>query len=172
MGSRWRQLDLSGGGLQSANIRLAAMLKKRGIAYALVALFPLGLHRDYLGDRRGAWLYRTGTLAGVALLVLEQPWIAAALLAAGALFAIRDLAHTEDDVARINKRLRMEVYLSQTAGAPAGFKGRYTDGPETGTCPPAGGESARPQEPSSFAEQERRLRELAATRASRKPGAN
>jgi hypothetical protein len=172
MSSRWRQLDLSGGGLQSANLRLAALLRKRGIAYALVALFPLGLHRDYLHDRRGAWLYRAGTLAGVALLVLEQPWLATALLAVGALFAIRDLARMEDDIARVNKRLRMEVYLSQTTGVPAGFRGRYTDEPQTDARPPAGGESASPQEMPSFEEQERRLRESAAARESRKPGAN
>ena len=44
-------MDLAGGGLQSANLRLARLLKRRRIAYALLILFPLGAHRLYLEDR-------------------------------------------------------------------------------------------------------------------------
>ena len=152
----WKQLDLQGGGLQSANLKLAALLKRRPVAYALVALYPLGLHRDYLDDRRGGWLYRTGT--GIAFLawLAGEPmviWITAILLTAGAL---RDLLHTEASVATINKALRMRVYLAQTEGPPPGFTGRAEETP----AEPAAAAGRVP----SFAEQERLLAELSRRR--------
>jgi hypothetical protein len=170
MSDTWRKIDLAGGGLQSANVRLARLLRKRGVARALFALFPLGLHRDYLHDRRGAWLYRAATLIGVVALLSGHSWIAGLVLTAGAAFAIYDFARLEDAVARVNKKLRMQVYLSQTAGAPAGFGGHYTDEPQPETLaqPPAGPdvapETRAEERTASFAEQERRLRELAARR--------
>lgn len=150
----WKQLDLQGGGLQSANIKLAALLKRRPVAYALVALYPLGLHRDYLDDRRGGWLYRAGT--GIAFLswLAGEPmafWITVILLTAGAL---RDLLHTENSVAEINKALRMRVYLSQTEGPPPGYRGR-----EVADAPPESAQDSR--RVPSFAEQERLLAEIA-----------
>jgi len=128
MGKAWTKLDLEGGGLQSANLRLAALLRKRVTAYALLALFPLGLHRDYLLDRRGAWLFRAGTLLCIAAWLLHQPAIGGVLLAAQTAGALYDLFRIEDLVARLNKQLRMQVYLGQTPGVPPGFKGRYSDG--------------------------------------------
>ena len=83
----------------------------------------------------------------------------------GDAFAIYDLVHIDDAVARVNKRLRMQVYLSQSAGAPEAFKGHYTDEQK-----PTGHEAdptanAQPSSRASYlAEQERRLRELAAIR--------
>ena len=50
MGGAWQERDLGGGGLQSANPRLAALLKKRRTAWLLLCTFPLGLHRDYRAD--------------------------------------------------------------------------------------------------------------------------
>ena len=65
--------------------------KRRRIAYALLAVFPLGLHRQYLGDRRGAWAYRNCALmAGIAWW-LQRPaafWVLLALLAAFAAYDI------------------------------------------------------------------------------------
>jgi len=153
-------MDLAGGGLQSANIRLARLLKKRRIAYALLLAFPLGLHRAYLEDRRGAALFCIGTLlaavnfaAGATIL----GWLLAAFLAG---WAVTDLWWIEGAVARINKRLRVEVYMHQTRGAPAGYRGRFADEvPEAGP-----GEPSREARAASFAEQERRLREEAAKR--------
>lgn len=127
MSKAWTKLDLKGGGLQSANLRLAALLRKRGRAYALLALFPLGMHRAYLRDRRGAWLYRVGSVLCIALYVLGQPTAGLGLLAVLAGGAVYDLFRIDSAVARINKQLRMQVYLGQTPGAPRGFKGHYTD---------------------------------------------
>lgn len=157
MPENWKQLDLQGGGLQSANLKLAALLKRRSVAYALTVLYPLGLHRDYLDDRRGAWLYRGGTCVALAGWLAGEPavyWIAAVLLTAGAL---RDALHTETSVAEINKALRMRVYLSQTEGPPAGYTGRTE---AEIPADPAAGSSRIP----SFAEQERLLAELARPR--------
>ena len=165
MGDAWKNFDLAGGGLQSANFRLAALLRKRGVACALLAFFPLGLHRAYLHDRRGAWLYRAGTLLGVAALLAGLPLVAGLTLAAGAAFAIYDLVQIDDAVARVNKRLRMQVHLSHSAGAPQGFKGHYTDEHErTGHAPGPTTNVERSSRAPSFAEQEKRLRELAAMR--------
>ena len=127
MSKAWTELDLDGGGLQSANLRLAALLRRRGTAYALLALFPLGMHRHYLRDRRGAWLYRGGSLLAIAVYLLGQSALSAVLLAALAAWAIYDLFRIDDAVARVNKQLRMRVYLGQTSGAPPGFKGHYTN---------------------------------------------
>ena len=41
MSEAWKHLDLEGEGLQSANLRLVRLMKKRSRAYALLALFPL-----------------------------------------------------------------------------------------------------------------------------------
>lgn len=170
MSDGWKKLDLAGGGLQSANLRLAALLRRRGTAAALLCLYPLGLHRDYLHDRRGAWLYRAATLLAAAALLLGQMLPAGLLLAAQAVFAIRDLLLLEYTVSALNKKLRMQIYLGQAAGAPDGFAGRYTDEtPDTrdtpGNAPPGTG-SRMP----SFAEQEKLLRDLAeAQRRDRTP---
>lgn len=118
MSKAWTKLDLGGGGLQSANLRLAVLLRKRSTAYALLALFPLGLHRDYLRDPRGAWLYRAGTGLAIAAYLLGGMMIAAAVLAALAGGAIYDMVRLEHVIARLNKQLRMQVYLRQAPGAP------------------------------------------------------
>ena len=161
MSENWKDFDFQGGGLQSANLRLAQVLKRRRIAYGLVALFPLGLHRDYLEDRRGAWFYRIVAAAVVGCVLAGQPLLAAGLLAALAASALYDLVRIEDRLTRINKQLRMQVYMSQTEGAPPGYTGRLTDAPQQPQ--PGGGEPRSP----SFAEQERLLRELAKQRKNR-----
>lgn len=158
MNPSWKQKNLAGGGLQSANIRLARLLKRRRTAYALLLLFPLGAHRAYLEDRREALLYCLGSVAAVMSLISGAAlvsWALAALLAGAALLDIRWI---ENAVVRINKRLRMEVYMSQTAGAPAGYRGRFVDDPTRAA------DAAREARPPSFAEQERQLRDDAANR--------
>jgi hypothetical protein len=171
MSKRWTESDLGGGGLQSANIRLAALLRKRSTAYALLVLFPLGIHRDYLHDTRGAWLYRGGTGLAIAAYLLGETMLSAGVLAVLAAGAIYDMVRIEHMTARVNKRLRIKVYLRQASGAPADFKGRFTeeqdhdpqDEQQTGfrQTPPG---PSRPRVP-SFAEQEQLLRELASARA-------
>ena len=155
----WKQLDLAGGGLQSANLRLARVLKRRSVAYFLWLLFPLGLHRAYLDDRRGAVIYCLGSGIAVAGLVAGPEiagWIVGALVVARALV---DLAWIEKTIVSINKRLRVEIYMNQTPGAPAGYKGRFrSDDDMSGTAPH---ESRAP----SFAEQERQLRNARANAA-------
>jgi hypothetical protein len=147
----WRGLDLGGGGLQAANIRLTQTLKRRSRAYGLLAAFPLGLHRRYLDDPRGAWLYRAGSALAVAGAFVDWRFagVVAALIAAALIY---DLFWIERRVVALNKTIRKKIYLSQAPGAPEGFKGHYTDD----------GEPARATRVPSFAEQERLLRELAA----------
>jgi hypothetical protein len=172
MSGRWRELDLEGGGLQSANARLVRLLRKRFVAYALVVLFPLGVHRFYLHDRRGGLAYAGATLAAAAAAGAGYWLIAAGIVCAQALVALADALRIEARLAAVNKRLRMQVYLSQGAGAPPGFRGHHTDEAfedylrvkeaevpghaPAGQTPPAPGARAP-----SFAEQERLLRELA-----------
>jgi len=147
-------MDLAGGGLQSANLRLARLLKRRRIAYALLILFPFGAHRLYLEDRRGALLYCLGTVAAIVSLSLDAVLAAYALGAALLACALLDLRWIDNALARINKRLRIEVYMSQTAGAPAGYRGRFA-------ADPAGNDSPREDRALSFSEQERQLRDAA-----------
>jgi len=132
----WRGLDLRGGGLQAANIRLAQALKRRSRAYGLLAAFPLGLHRAYLDDSRGAWAYRVATVLAVLALILD--WRLAVPI--GALVAaalVHDLFWIERRLVALNKAIRVKVYLSQGPGAPKHFKGQYTDDDEAARPPRA-----------------------------------
>lgn len=155
MSEAWRNFDLEGGGLQAANLELARLLKRRSRAYALLVAFPLGAHRAYLDEPRGAWAYRGLSVLAAAGFAAGWSWLGWAAAAALAGWTVHDLRWIDDRVAALNKRLRMQVYLRQGAGAPAGFRGRYTDDA------PAGEAARSPGRAPSFAEQERLLRELA-----------
>jgi len=106
MGKTWKKMDLAGGGLQQANLRIARELKRRPVAYALLALFPLGAHRWYL---REPW----GGAAFVALSAAAWFWWPAALASAG--FAVFDAWWIDRRVTVLNKRLRMQAYLGNAA---------------------------------------------------------
>lgn len=158
MNPKWQELDLDGGGLQAANLRLARTLRRRAVAYGLMLAFPLGAHRWYLGEIRSAPFYPALTalaagawLAGAAALTLV------ALVALAALLGW-DLYTLEDRIAAANKRRRMAAYLSQGKGAPAGFQGRFGGNDNATTA-----DAAQRRVP-TFAEQEAMLRELAASR--------
>lgn len=148
MSTSRRGPDLGGGGLQAANIRLAQALKRKSRAYGLLAAFPLGLHRAYLDDARGAWAYRLATVAAAGAALLD--WRAGAALALlVAVAAVYDLYWIDRRVVALNKAIRRRIYLSQGAAPPPGYRGR-----EFGERTPAG-------RAPSFAEQERLLRALA-----------
>lgn len=151
----WKQIDLAGGGLQSANIRLARLLKRRRIAYALLLLFPVGAHRLYLEDRRGALLYCLGSAAAILSLSADAAPVAYAVGVALLARALLDVRWIDNALTRINKRLRIEVYMSQTAGAPADYQGRFAFNP-------AGNDSSNEERVPSFSEQERQLRDAVA----------
>jgi hypothetical protein len=75
--------------------------------------------------------------------------VALGLVAAAAL----DLVRVDSMVVAVNRRLRMQIYMSQTEGAPRGFGGHFTDEPHAapgGNGPEAPHASGRP---ASFAEQ-------------------
>lgn len=110
MSDAWKRLDLAGGGLQQANLRLAATLRRRRTAYLLWLAFPLGAHRAYLHDRAGSWAYRLASAAAFGLLWFDARAAAAVALVIGA-FALYDLARLESRLTRLNKTLRMQVYL-------------------------------------------------------------
>jgi len=157
MDPSWKEMDLAGGGLQSANIRLARLLKRRRVAYALLLLFPVGAHRAYLEDWRGALLYSIGAAVAVVSVVSGAPLMGGGVGAALIASALLDIRWIESAVARINKRLRVEVYMSQTPGAPPGYKGRFeADKP--------GDDTRRDDGVASFAAQEQQLRNTAARR--------
>ena len=149
MSGAWRRLDLAGGGLQEANRELARNLRRRGTAYALWLLFPVGAHRFYLAEPRGGLAYIVAS--GLVTVILVPGWTLAALgvcafMVAPALF---DLWWIDRRVTDLNKRLRMQAYLRPVPGAPPGFKGRLTDVAD----------AAAPRAP-SFTEQERLLTEI------------
>ena len=177
MSEAWKNLDLEGEGLQSANLRLVKLMKRRPRAYGLLVLFPLGLHRAYLNDARGAWAYRIATLAVVTALWFGFGWVALGLLGTMLAVALYDIRWIEDRVALINKTLRIHLYKAKsTAPAPKGFRGRYTDDSLDdyvklkeqergghvlpGKDPALNSHSRAP----SFAEQEAMLKELAQSR--------
>jgi len=162
MNSKWRELDLGGGGLQAANLRLSRMLRRRATAWCLLLLFPAGAHRWYLREYPAAAAYPALTLAAVAGWLAAVPWLAPAALLVLALLLGHDLATLDRRIVAINKHLRMAVYLSQGAKAPDGFRGRFdkAEGGETA-------EAAARREP-TLAEQEALLRRMAA-RGTREP---
>ncbi len=150
----WKRLDLGGAGLQHANRALAERLKRRGRAWALLAGAPLGLHRVYLDDAKGAWLWRVAAVAALAATLWDLR-VAAGLGAALATAVAYDAWWIDHRVTVLNKRIRREVFLAGEA-PPPGYSGRVID-------PPA------PRVP-SFAEQERLLREMARRGAPPAPG--
>lgn len=184
MSEAWKNIDLEGSGLQAANMRLAQLLKKRALAYGLLLLFPLGLHRDYLASHGAAWVFRGVTLVAVLLIWYGNFWPGIALFGAMALAALFDIRWIDSRVAQINKRLRIEVMKSTGTAAPPGYRGRYTDEApaaadhlaeyirvkeqERGGHRPIGGtgtdadhnDRREPRRAPSFAEQEAMLREL------------
>lgn len=128
MSDAWKNLNLEGDGLQTANLKLVQQMKKRRQAYILLAFFPLGLHRDYLEDVRGAWLYRVASIITVAGIWWGYLWPALALAALLMGFALYDIRWIEDKVAAINKALRIQAYKTKPAmQMPKDFRGRYTD---------------------------------------------
>jgi hypothetical protein len=145
----WKRLDLAGAGLQRANLELAARLKRRARAWGLLAAAPLGLHRSYLGDPKGAWAWRIAT----ALALATAFWnlrVAAAVCSGMVVAAIYDAWWIDRRVTALNKRIRRQVFLAGEA-PPPGYTGR---------------DPAQPaRSPASFVEQERALR--AAARAAR-----
>ena len=66
MTESWKRLDLGGGGLPQANLRLARALRKRRTAYLLRIAFPVGAHRWYLREPIGAIVYCVLALAAAA----------------------------------------------------------------------------------------------------------
>lgn len=141
----WKRLDLGGAGLQRANLDLAGRLKRRGRAWALLVGAPFGLHRAYLNDPKGAWLWRAAAIVALAAALWDLR-VAASVGAALVAAAAYDAWWIDGRVTELNKRLRREVFLAGDA-PPPGYSGRVIDPP-------------RRRVP-SFAEQERLLREAA-----------
>ena len=176
MDKAWKNLDLEGQGLQSANLRLVRLLKKRKVAYMWLLLFPTGMHRAYLADAHGAWIYRVISVLTAVSFILGYfiPGLVLLLPLIG--FALYDIRWIEDQTARLNKKLRMQVMMKQGTAAPREFKGRYTDDgleaylktkeQERGGHAPAQspGKSSHASRAPSFSEQEAMLRELAKSR--------
>lgn len=190
MGKAWQQLNLGGGGLQAVNALLAAQMRSRTRAYLAWLLFPLGLHRFYLGERRGGVVFLLLSLATALTAWLAPAWWWLAPASALLGFALHDLVWIDRRVTSCNKVLRMQLFLRKGRTPPRDYRGRYTDdadaptvtqhladyqalkereraghGPReavTGAAPT----SVRTRQP-SFHEQEAMLRELAKRRQRR-----
>ena len=117
MTDSWKRLDLDGGGLQQANLRLARSLRKRRTAYLLWIGFPVGAHRWYLREPVGAAAYCALTLATAAAWQAVLPALGLALF---------DLWWIDRRLTRMNKRLRMQAFLRPGAdGPPPGYTRRF-----------------------------------------------
>jgi len=154
LSAAWKRLDLGGAGLQRANLALAGRLKRRGRAWALLVGAPLGLHRAYLDDAKGAWLWRVAAVVALAAALWDLR-IAAGVGAAWVAAVAYDAWWIDRRVTALNKRIRREVFLAGEP-PPPGYSGRVI-------APPG-------PRVSSFAEQERLLREAARRGAPPAPG--
>lgn len=127
MSKAWKKLNLEGGGLQAVNAVLAANLRSRSTAYAAWLLFPVGLHRIYLGDNRGSALFvlLSATTLGTAFLVPGYGWLLPLLGLLG--LAVYDLFRMEQRVVDYNKELRMRLFLRKGQRTPTGYRGRYPE---------------------------------------------
>ena len=175
MNKAWKNINLEGQGLQSANLRIVQLLKKRKVAYGWLLLFPLGMHRAYLEDKRGAWAYRLIALLSLVFFILDYSIPAIVLFIVQMGVALYDIRWIEDRAASLNKQLRMRVLMKQGAAVPRDFKGRYADddlesyiktkeSERGGHTPVQSSENEPPSSSSripSFSEQEAMLRELA-----------
>jgi TM2 domain-containing membrane protein YozV len=194
MGKAWRNLNLDGGGLQAVNALLAARMRRRPQAYAAWILFPLGLHRFYLGEPRGglAFLVLTATAALTGWFAPAWWWLLPTVAVAG--LAVHDLFWIDRRVVACNKELRMQLFLRSGRNPPAGYRGRYASEADTeavrrdlgaytalkeaeraGHVAPArdepeGRSQAQGNRVPSFNEQEALLRELAGKRRARRGG--
>lgn len=125
MNKAWKQIDLDGGGLQSVNLTLSRVMRKRSVAYAWWLLFPIGAHRIYLLDRLGA--LALSALSAFALAVLVVFGIPAAAIVAGiiVIWALVDLIWIDRRVTAQNKALRMQLYLREDTSPPSDYRGRF-----------------------------------------------
>ena len=185
MSDAWKNLDLGGDGLQTANLKLVEQMKKRRHAYLLLIIFPSGLHRDYLENPFGGWLYRIASVIFLVTLWLGYVWPALILAALMSGFALYDIRWIEDTVAAINKALRIQAYKGKSGvPMPQNFRGRYTDEGldeylqvkeqergghvAPGTDPALNSRSRAP----SFAQQEAMLNALTKSRSKSDPSSN
>lgn len=195
MAKAWQQLNLEGGGLQAVNTLLAAQMRSRTRAYAFWLLFPLGLHRFYLEERRGGVMFPLLSLVTTLAVWLAPAswWLAPAAALLG--YALHDLFWIDRKVTSYNKALRMQLFLRKGRTAPRDYRGRYTDDAEAeaatedlqtyqtlkereraGHLPRDSGagtalDPGRSRQP-SFNEQEAMLRELAKRRKQRGEGSH
>lgn len=184
----WQELNLKGGGLQAVNAALAQAMCSRPRAYAAWILFPLGLHRFYLGEPRGGAAFPILTLITLGTAWLVPSWWWLLPLALLATLAIHDLFWIDRRVVAYNKQLRVQLFLRKGQTPPKDYHGRYADNTSadaitqgladyqalkeseraghapTGQQGVASTKPPAPRRQPSFNEQEALLRELARTR--------
>ncbi len=173
----WKSIDLQGDGLQSVNLRLVKRLKKPALAYLLWMLFPAGAHCIYLGSPYRSLIYSSLSAVTVVLLLATGHLASLVPFLGACAFALYDLHWIRQRIPDVNKKIRMEAYLSEAPAAPPGYRGRFTDDdPPQDQVREGGIGWPRHQTPlmsapkpwgrvPSFAEQEAMLRELTRKRA-------
>ena len=179
MSDTWKKIDLEGNGLHAVNLAFVQRQKKLRTAYWLWLLFPLGGHRIYLDSNRVGSLYAAATAIGF-ILLFTIGGTGAGIWLLEAAFALWDLRWIELRVAKLNKDLRMALYLQGDAAPPGGYRGRYVDNadqtlpdyvavkereiPGVGTATTPSRADPKRRHP-SFSEQEAMLQELAKLKA-------
>lgn len=176
MRDAWKQLDLEGEGLQSLNLRYSRNMRRPRRAYALMLLFPFGLHRWYLKAPLGALAYPVLCALIPGLWWWQGEWMALVPALVLLLYLVWDLFWTPRRCVALNKTLRMHQFMRPGTRPPAGYRGRYVDEtledyvqlkereraghpvaePEASEDHPA----AEAQPPASFNQQEAMLQEL------------
>lgn len=127
MRDAWKQLDLEGEGLQSLNLRYSRNMRRPQRAYALMLLFPLGLHRWYLKTPLGALVYPVLCVLIAGLWRWEGGLTPLAPALALLCFLAWDLFWIQKRCIALNKGLRMRQFMRPAAKPPAGYRGRYVD---------------------------------------------
>lgn len=127
MKKAWKALNLDGDGVQSLNARYTRLMRRRPIAYLFLVLFPLGGHRWYLHEYRGAAAFLGLTCATVVSALWINHLIAVILGSLCLFFAIYDLFWIDRRVTIENKKIRMREFLQPGRQPPSNYKGRYPD---------------------------------------------
>lgn len=123
MKQTWQNLDLAGGGLQAANIRLAQRLRKPIIAYALWMLFPLGAHCVYLAAPKRSAFYTALSGLSVVLYLATSAWYSGIPIIGATLLALYDLYWIKNRLVDLNKQIRTQVCLGQDPGRAQTLQG-------------------------------------------------
>lgn len=169
MSEGWQRLPVKGEGLQTVNAQFMQKRRRLSVLYFLLLLSPLGVHRLYLGKPVGMLGYWSLTAAMVWSLWQENQnvtWLAVGIFVVALAF---DLWRAPLWLSDYNKKLRQALFLrkDQTVAPAKDYRGRYSDAvlddyvaaKNQERAGHGGKDGQAKQQPISFAEQERLLKQ-------------